>query len=164
MTPAPDYADIASRAAARGIMVTAAGVEEIVGMLAPISIGKLEPTTEPELVRRVEYVAEAVGKERHIRAASLTGHDWRRISEALTQRETCLADVALWKREAADRSEGMIQLNLDRAAMGVAIMQLRKALNAVSAVRPSNWRDDDDPEQAAAWSLLDTALQETARL
>lgn len=33
MTPAPDFADIASRAAARGIMVTAAGVEEIAGML-----------------------------------------------------------------------------------------------------------------------------------
>jgi hypothetical protein len=34
MTPAPNYADIASRAAASGIMVTAAGVEEIAGMLA----------------------------------------------------------------------------------------------------------------------------------
>lgn len=37
-------------------------------------------------------------------------------------------EVALWKREAADRSEGMVALNLDRAAMGVTIMQLREVL------------------------------------
>lgn len=41
-----------------------------------------------------------------------------------------LEDVALWKREAADRSQGMIELNLDRAAMGVENMQLREACQA----------------------------------
>ena len=36
MNPTPDYADIAARANASGIMVTAAGVEEIAGMLGVI--------------------------------------------------------------------------------------------------------------------------------
>lgn len=38
---------------------------------------------DPELVERVRHVADAVGKDRHWKAASLTGHDWRRIAAAL---------------------------------------------------------------------------------
>lgn len=49
--------------------------------------------------------------------------------------ESILADrdgeIALWKGEAANRSEAMVQLNLDRAAMGVTNMQLREALEGV---------------------------------
>lgn len=72
------------------------------------------------------------------------------------------ADVALWKREAADRSEGMVQLNLDRAAMGVAILQLRECVQSLIAIRPSNWTDD--PEDAAVWSTAEAVLRETAQL
>ncbi|QNQ09292.1 hypothetical protein [Sphingomonas alpina] len=32
------------------------------------------------------------------------------------------------------------------------------ALNQISAVRPSNWEDDDDPDQLAAWRAVDAAL------
>jgi chromosome segregation ATPase len=42
-------------------------------------------------------------------------------------------DVALWKREAADRSQGMVDLNLDRAAMGVENMQLRERIDELEA-------------------------------
>lgn len=259
MTPAPDFADIASRAAARGIMVTAAGVEEIAGLLAKLQDDKLETalasirdnfmTSETHhpgwvlireeahsiLATRLPGVLAAltppvdgdefvmvpppngekdpewaaikraidqfvgrvptVGKHRAVNNAHLAetvahldaigeraAADtivwlcwWRALDR---ERERFLAaspsrpsteaelraDVALWKREAADRSESMVQLNLDRAAMGVGLMQLREALTAVNAVRPSNWQDSDDPEQAAAWALLDATLQETARL
>jgi len=36
-------------------------------------------------------------------------------------------DVRIWKGEAADRSQGMVNLNLDRAAMAVENMQLKEA-------------------------------------
>lgn len=39
---------------------------------------------DPELIKRVEHVAAAVGKDRHWKAASLTGHDWRRVAAALS--------------------------------------------------------------------------------
>lgn len=71
------------------------------------------------------------------------------------------ADVALWKREAADRSQGMVQLNLDRAAMGVAILQLRECVESLIAIRPSNWTDD--PEDAAVWSAAEAVLRATAQ-
>ena len=32
------------------------------------------------------------------------------------------------------------------------------AMQAVSAIRPSNWDEDDDPDQVSAWRLLDEAL------
>lgn len=41
-------------------------------------------------------------------------------------------DIAIWKGEAASRSQGMVELNLDRAAMGVENMKLRKALAQIS--------------------------------
>lgn len=44
-------------------------------------------------------------------------------------------DVRLWKCEAADRSEGMVQLNLDRAAMGVENLQLSERATAAEAER-----------------------------
>ncbi|MFT3967613.1 MAG: hypothetical protein QM690_17195 [Sphingobium sp.] len=45
-------------------------------------------------------------------------------------------DIRIWKREATDRSEGMVQLNLDRAAMGVENSQLREKLDeAARALR-----------------------------
>ncbi|WP_066681633.1 hypothetical protein [Sphingomonas sp. CCH9-E2] len=280
MTPAPDFADIASRAAARGIMVTAAGVEEIAAMLGTVSVhdalapwadhhGPLPEFDHPaacvfdsgvqyavELLAKeldvtdwtpcdgteeydgdlggtlMNIVRAAMPKDQHgdpmdpseVRAAlasqpapdggefvmvpretiaedafALNMHDDQVFVAAWAQMERrgyiygddalenvhlgwqlahalaaspsrpsveaeLRADVAFWKREAADRSEGMIQLNLDRAAMGVGLTQLRAALTAVSAVRPSNWQDSDDPEQAAAWALLDATLQETAPL
>ena len=37
-------------------------------------------------------------------------------------------EVRIWKGEAERRSEGMVRLNLDRAAMGVENMRLREAL------------------------------------
>jgi hypothetical protein len=39
---------------------------------------------DPELVERVNHVADAVGTGRHWKAASLTGYDWRRIASALS--------------------------------------------------------------------------------
>lgn len=41
-------------------------------------------------------------------------------------------DLAIWKGEAASRSQGMVELNLDRAAMGVENMKLREALRPFS--------------------------------
>lgn len=40
----------------------------------------------------------------------------------------------------------------------VALPDLLRAAQAVQAIRPDNWDDGDDPEQAAAWRLLDAAL------
>lgn len=39
-----------------------------------------------------------------------------------------------------------------------AVPDLIGAAIAVKAIRPDNWDDGDDPEQAAAWRLLDAAL------
>lgn len=43
-----------------------------------------EGSVDPELVKRVQWVADAVGKDRHWKAASLTSHDWRRIAAMLS--------------------------------------------------------------------------------
>lgn len=42
-------------------------------------------------------------------------------------------DVRIWKGEAESRSEAMVGLNLDRAAMGVEIAQLKEALEEMLA-------------------------------
>lgn len=49
---------------------------------------------------------------------------------------------------------------LDRAepATGALIVQIVKALRAVSAIRPTNWDDDEDAPQLAAWRAVDAAL------
>jgi hypothetical protein len=46
----------------------------------------------------------------------------------IEQYERMADDVRIWKREAEERSQRMVELNLDRAAQGVTIMQLREAL------------------------------------
>jgi hypothetical protein len=40
----------------------------------------------------------------------------------------------------------------------LAVHQLGAALRGLIAVRPSNWNDDEDAEQQAAWIAADTAL------
>lgn len=40
----------------------------------------------------------------------------------------------------------------------VEAQQLRAAVRALIKVRPSNWDDDEDPEQVAAWKLAQEAL------
>ena len=41
---------------------------------------------DPELVQRVVWVAEGdTAKERFVRQANLTGHDWRRLAAFLTR-------------------------------------------------------------------------------
>ena len=37
------------------------------------------------------------------------------------------------------------------------------ALRALIAIRPTNWNDEDDPEQQAAWQAADDALIEAER-
>jgi hypothetical protein len=63
-------------------------------------------------------------------------------------------DAAHWKRLAEDRLACANRL-LARARTAEA------ALRALNAVRPSNWDDDEDPEQTAAWLALDAALRRT---
>lgn len=74
MTRAPDYADIAARAAARGIMVTAAGVQEIAGMLAT------PPTDTMEQREAISDAAEMLGRYanfiRTVRADDLEMHPY----------------------------------------------------------------------------------------
>lgn len=36
---------------------------------------------------------------------------------------------------------------------------LEKALRAVSAIRPTNWDDDDDVVQLVAWRAVDSAIE-----
>jgi hypothetical protein len=39
-----------------------------------------------------------------------------------------------------------------------AAPELLAALKAAQAIRPGNWDDDDDPDQAAAWRAVDAAI------
>lgn len=41
--------------------------------------------------------------------------------------------------------------------------RLLTAARMVEAVRPSNWDDDEDPDQVAAWSALEESLRPFAR-
>lgn len=41
--------------------------------------------------------------------------------------------------------------------------RLLTAARMVVAVRPSNWDDDEDPDQVAAWSALEESLRPFAR-
>lgn len=45
-----------------------------------------------------------------------------------------------------------------------ALPKLLAAAHAVRAVRPVNWDDDEDAEQAAAWRALDAALDATGTM
>lgn len=38
--------------------------------------------------------------------------------------------------------------------------KLEAALRALISVRPSNWDDDEDPDQAAAWRAADQAVDD----
>jgi hypothetical protein len=48
-------------------------------------------------------------------------------------------------------------------ARTVEAQKLRAALVALLKVRPTNWDDDDDPDQVAAWKLAEAAVAEGAR-
>lgn len=78
MTPAPDYSDIASRAAASGIMVTAAGVEEIAGMLATASDRVEKPAARlralDEAVAECKRVASETTFAAEVSAAQREGY------------------------------------------------------------------------------------------
>lgn len=52
------------------------------------------------------------------------------------------ADKAFWKGIAQERAGSMVQLNLDRAAMGVENMQLREALERIKAIPTKEWSID----------------------
>jgi hypothetical protein len=56
------------------------------------------------------------------------------------------------------RNDGAIDIAqlLDEAAW--ALEKAEEALAALYVVRPDNWNDDDDPQQEAAWLLLNVAL------
>lgn len=74
-------------------------------------------------------------------------HDWR-----------CLALVS------CDTDKGPLPKAIHRpqrdanARLIAAAPNMRAALETVSAVRPDNWEDGDDPEQVAAWRAVDAAL------
>lgn len=53
--------------------------------------------------------------------------------EKIAELRMLLDDVRIWKGEAVNRSEHMIELNLDRAAQGVEIMQLEEPATAAEA-------------------------------
>lgn len=44
------------------------------------------------------------------------------------------------------------------ARLFMAAPDILAALKGLIAVRPSNWADDDDPDQAAAWAAADVAV------
>lgn len=84
-----------------------------------------------------------------------TATDWRNRAEAAEQRCAELADdVCIWKTEAEDRSQGMIDLNLDRAAMGVENLKLRDRVIALESknagLRARLEIMDGDPEAILA--------------
>lgn len=58
---------------------------------------------------------------------------------------------------------GVVLMGLVRSGAEVtelaAHAKLRLAAMAVLAIRPTNWDDDEDPEQARAWRNLETALR-----
>lgn len=90
-------------------------------------------------------------------AASLTSPS----PDLAEENERLRDDVAIWKGEAADRSQGMVELNLDRAAMGVENMQLREALAPFAAVLddydPAD-EDDATPGTVVVGSVTDYSL------
>jgi hypothetical protein len=63
--------------------------------------------------------------ERMTEAEAITAWNTRLTDERIAELET---DVRIWKGEAQNRSEGMVQLNLDRAAMGVEIYKLKERI------------------------------------
>lgn len=79
--------------------------------------------------------------------AALVTNRADRCAKLETDLAASQSEVALWKREAADRSQGMVELNLDRASMGVAIEQLREALvQADLKIRSYPGADQSDVE------------------
>jgi hypothetical protein len=54
--------------------------------------------------------------------------------------------------------------DMANARLLIAAPDLLSALEGVRAVRPSNWEDDEDPEQVAAWQAVDAALRQAATL
>lgn len=89
--------------------------DDIVGRLEElVSSGrKLEPVAGSLLTIHLDMLEEAAAEITRLRAENAELAD----------------DVRIWKSEAANRSQGMVDLNLDRASMGVRIMQLEEALS-----------------------------------
>jgi hypothetical protein len=58
-----------------------------------------------------------------------------------------------WQKPGA---QGQVREHVRAAAEEIAT--LRAALEALRKVRPSNWDDDEDPDQKAAWLAADKAL------
>lgn len=97
-----------------------------------------------EATRMVEIVPE--DRREFARALVLQGYDAPRAHR--------MAYVDLMD------NDGALQM-LARHRRGYAshaVSALIDAARATSAIRPTNWEDDEDPEQAAAWKALDQAL------
>lgn len=82
-------------------------------------------------------------------------------SEAKKLREA-VADAALWMREAASRSQSMIDLNLDRAAKSVENMQLREALESIVRSLP-NEPETNHASLAQFWRDIAIGYREVAK-
>lgn len=54
--------------------------------------------------------------------------------------------------------EGAIEQDVTNAAAILRTPHLIAALRGLIAIRPTNWADDDDPDQAAAWAYAEAAL------
>lgn len=82
--------------------------------------------------------------------------------EAKARRLTALAeayDIAKPEREFRRRSANDLALAAESLRrLSSENERLRGALETVSAIRPVDWDDDEDAEQAAAWKALDEAL------
>lgn len=64
---------------------SAVSTKPVAGSETADHLSQIPEGLDPELVQRVQHVSDAVGKERHLRAASLTGYDWRRIAQAMSE-------------------------------------------------------------------------------
>lgn len=71
--------------------------------------------------------------------------------------------IALWRRSATEGAMDLRDYNKRAAEALTAALLERAALhdvicNLIDNARPSNWDDDDDPEQVAAWTDADSAI------
>lgn len=77
---------------------------------------------------------------------------------------TLLQDkISVWRRASTEGSMGLRDYSKRAAEALTAALLERAALhevicNLIDHARPTNWDDDDDPEQVAAWTDADSAI------
>lgn len=90
---------------------------------------------------------------------------WHVAAAALASTATKLAEVEADNRVLTNSRDTSMRIAAKRDAESLVLAQRLAqavgALRAVSAIRPSNWDDEDDLPQVVSWNLVDDVLKGT---